>query len=116
MRGLEYFTLSFVIAFFALVMALGGCAPYPQRFAYKNLPPDMKIIRAEPWRVDAHCRKHAKTFDDGTPVTSSKRIRCCWFVNRRVMYVGYGDDSCVVHELKHAEGVSAAEADRWHAR
>ena len=116
MKGLEYFVLSGMIAFLAAVMALGGCAPYPQRFSYKNLPPGMKIIRAEPARIDAHCRKYARTFDDGTPVNSSRRIRCCWFPRNNVMYVGYGDDSCIVHEMKHAEGESPAEAGRWHAR
>lgn len=105
----------------ALLLLASGCVHYyPQRFAYRNLPPNMKIAYSTPERVDAHCRRVKKGqschYDDGTPCTTFRPIRACYNMRKNFMWVGYGNDSSIPHELCHAEGRSREECDKLHVR
>ena len=103
---------------FALGLVIIGCASYPQRFrSYKQ---KARIIIAEPSQVDAHCRrKGCRTSDSGKPITG--RIRCCWVKPKPwqkwgTIWVGRGDESCLVHENCHIDGRPREECDKVHAR
>jgi hypothetical protein len=102
------------------VFAVGCVHYYPQRFAYKNLPPNMKIAYASPERVDAHCRRVKKGqechYDDGTPCTNFQKIKACYNQAKNFMWVGYGNDSSIPHELCHAEGRPTSECAKLHVK
>lgn len=105
----------------ALLLLAAACSyGYPQRFAYKNLPPNMKIAYASPERVDAHCRRvkagQSCHYDDGTPCTTSRPILACYNSRKNFMWVGYGNDASIPHELCHSEGRPPAECDKLHVK
>ena len=105
----------------ALVFAMGCAASHPERFRYKNLPPDLKIVRGTPAWVNKHCRKGAKRLglephmDNGQPYPENALMLCCYYaetINKKgeagrvknVMLISEGYDRCAMHELCHAEG------------
>lgn len=113
------------MGFLVGLLTLVGCASYPQRFAYKNLPPNMRIIYGTSSKqVDEHCRKLLAGnrggchYDDGTPCAPNRPIRCCYKSRTNTMFVSPAVDGskCVAHELCHHEGRPASECDRVHVK
>lgn len=104
------------------VWVLMGCATSrPERFRYKNLPPDLKIVRGAPAWVNKHCRKGAERLgikphmDNGQPYPDDALMLCCYYpqtINKKgqagrvknVMLISEGYDRCAMHELCHVEG------------
>lgn len=105
---------------FLLAIALSACASYPQRFRYKNLPPDLKIIYASQMAVQSHFIKltGGKGHLDGGEKfnAATTKIRCFYDAKNKTIFVARGEDSCVAHELCHVEGRPASECDKIHVR
>ena len=101
----DHFFLGLFLAIGA-TFGLSACHSYPTRVRYRNLPPDIKIIRATPDQVNTHCMKYATHWDDGTRINktfSRRKIRCCYSPKTHVMYVSAGGESCIPHEMGHAD-------------
>lgn len=98
-----------------IAAAMAGCASsYPKRYRYGNIPPGLKIAKALPASVDRHCARDVQKYDDGHPADGSRRIRCCYNPVKNFIWVAYGADDCVEHELCHASGRPDIECDKIH--
>lgn len=78
----------------------------------------VRFIYADASAVNAHCSKRLKFYDDGTPADGSRKVRCCavrraW-PRSSTVFVSWGAEDCVTHELCHLNGYPAAECDKIH--
>lgn len=91
-------------ALLLLAAALSGCyRAYPIRIRYEKLPPNLKVIVAQPWQVNRHCHHFATTLDNGARVTSSTQLKCCYDVLKKTAIVSEGGEDCLAHEFCHAD-------------
>lgn len=106
------------------LLAVIGCAAKVERHRSMGV----RFIYADASAISDHCKKlqldyERKTgkpshYDDGAPVREGdgRRSRCCHrkFRGRSTVWVGIGEESCIPHELCHAEGRAPADCNRFH--
>lgn len=85
-----------------------GCASADKMFIY----PHFRIVETD--YVEERCDR-VKTLDDGTPYNAIQhRIRACYSNDDRTVYIKRGDRDALVHELCHAEGLSADTCGKYY--
>ena len=96
------YALAFALAASAAAL---GCATAPEVYRYENL--GITIVKADPVMVNDVCSERIELNDQGKPIT--RRIRCCYLNEPdRSIWMAWGEDDCLLHELCHADGKSPA--------
>ena len=82
-----------------MMLALAGCATAPQPIQYGQID-----------SFDLHYRSSFRVQDEWEKRGGAGKVRCFFDYEPREMWVSWGNESCIPHELAHAMGLNEDEA------